>query len=235
MTSPLVERIQTIARTARRRGGSNTAPAEPGPAPDIAIIGAGFSGHRHGHPPAAAGHRVVHGVREGRRRRRGVARQHLPRRRLRRAVAPLLVLLRAARATGPARSPSSPRSSTTSATASDTYRPRAPPAARRRDRRAPSGTTTSSRWQLTTADGQRARFDVVVFGLGQLNRPAGPTSRGSTRSGAPSSTRRAGTTTTTSPASGSPSSATAPAPCSSSRRSPSRPGSSTSSSAPPTG
>ena len=44
MTSPLVERIQTIARSARGRGGNTVAPHELGPAPSIAIIGAGFSG-----------------------------------------------------------------------------------------------------------------------------------------------------------------------------------------------
>ena len=50
---------------------------------------------RHGHPPEAGGERRLRGARARRRRRRHLALQHLSRLRLRRALPPLLVLVRA--------------------------------------------------------------------------------------------------------------------------------------------
>ena len=84
----------------------------------VVVVGAGFSGHRHGGPPAGHGHRRLRRPRPRQRPGRHVARQLVPRRRLRRAVEPVLVLLRPQLRTGRARSPPRARSGTTCATAS---------------------------------------------------------------------------------------------------------------------
>ena len=59
-------------------------------------MGAGLQRHRDGDRPEAGGHRGLHDLRARRRPRRRLAPQHLSRRGLRRALVPLLVLLRAA-------------------------------------------------------------------------------------------------------------------------------------------
>ena len=60
----------------------------------VAIVGSGVRRAGDGHSPARGRHRGLRRAREGRRRRRHVARQQLSRLRLRRALAPVLVLLR---------------------------------------------------------------------------------------------------------------------------------------------
>ena len=132
-------------------------------------------------PPPPGRHRDVHHLREGRRRRRHLAGQHLSGRRLRRAVAPVLALVRAERRLDPA----------VRRAAGD---PRLPRRGRRRDtacaRTSGFGTEVTARRASTrrrqlAADARRRRAeheaDVVVAG----HRPAqparaSPTSRGST-------------------------------------------------------
>ena len=169
----------------------------------------------------------LHDLREVRRRRRHLAGQHLSRRRVRRAVAPVLVLVRAEPVVEPhlrdaARDPRLPRA---------LHRPvrRATARAHRhRDHRARAGTTPTQQWELAAADRRdRSRADVVVSGLGMLNVPDRPRHpRRATGSAAARSTRRAGITASRSPASGSRRSAPARAPSSTCPRS--RPRSSTS-------
>ena len=147
--------------------------------------------------PARAGHRRHHHPRARRRGRRGLARQHLPRRGLRRAVAALLVVLGAQPAAGRAATPRRPRSSTTSS---------APPRDAglldlvrtgtevtgadlgRRD--APGGSPPTDR-DVRRRRGRRGRRPALRAG-----RPA--TSRAPTPSPAPPSTPPSGATTSTS-------------------------------------
>ena len=163
------------------------------PKPTVAVLGAGAGGHRDGRP-AQAGRLRVHHLREVRRRRRHVARQHLSGRRVRRAVAPLLVLVRAEPVVephlrDPARDPRLPRA---------LHRPvRRPPARahRHRDRRGALGGRPRSSGGSTA----RVRRGVHRRGPGErarhAERPA--RSRDPRRRAVPRScrsTRRSGTT-----------------------------------------
>ena len=138
-------------------------------------------------------------ARARRRRRRHLARQHLPGLRLRRALAPLLVLLRAEPGLEPHLLAASPRSATTCARVADELRRAAARALRPRAGRGAPGTRTRSAGRSRP---RRARSRADVAGLrhrAALSRAADPGHPGPRRaSRARRSTRRAGTTTSTS-------------------------------------
>ena len=146
-----------------------------------------------------------------------LAKQHLSRRRVRRAVAPLLVLLRAEPALEQdLRQP-----------AGD---PRLPEQGRRRQRLgdhlvARSRVTTlrwsdtERRWTLETEDGARYQFDIVVTAVGMLDIPNIPDIPGAAGLAAGRSIRRIGITRNRLRVSGSRRSEQAPAPSNTCRRS----------------
>ena len=112
------------------------------------------AGRRAGAAPA--GHRRRHDPRAGGRGRRRVARQHLPGRGLRRAVAALLLVLGAQPAVGPPLLRRSPRSSTTSSGAAE-RRGAARPGAHRAAR---SPTCDVRRGRAAVAGADHRRHDV---------------------------------------------------------------------------
>ncbi len=195
----------------------------------VLIIGSGFAGLgaairlRQGRPRRLPGHRA------GQRGRRHLARQHLPRRGVRRPVPPVLVLLRAqpevvafvlAAAGDPGLPPLGRR---------EVQRRRQAPLRDRGDARA-SGTTTRSAGWSTPRAATSAPMCWSAPSARCASRPC-PTSRASRTSRASCSTPPAGTTTPTSRASGSRSSAPARRPSRSGRPSPARSATSTSTSA----
>ena len=100
--------IDDCSITPIRSGGMNH---DETPTPvDHLVIGAGFAGLVRGDQAGRGRRARLPRRRAGLRRRRHLARQHLPRRRLRRPEPALLVLVRAATPTGRARSRRSPRS-----------------------------------------------------------------------------------------------------------------------------
>ena len=150
--------------------------------PKVAVIGAGAGGIAMGIALEEGGSRL-HDLREVRRGGRHVARQHLSRGRLRRAVASLLLLVRATssvirslgRSRNPTRDLSLPRT---------VHGPL--PGARPHLR---LGTAISSthwneatqRWELRASSGEQFSADVVVSGLGMLNVPRIPAIEGAER------------------------------------------------------
>ena len=128
----------------------------------------------HGHPAPAGGSALVHDLREVGRHRRHLARQQLSRRGLRRAVAPLLLLVRAeagldAEVLAAGRDPAT--TSSTAPTSTDLRRTSAS-APRSRAR---ASTRRAGVWRAADgAPARRSRRDVLVSGLGQLNRPHVP-------------------------------------------------------------
>ena len=148
----------------------------------------------HGHRAEARRHPLLHDLREVGQARRHLVRQQLSRRGLRRAVAALLVLLRAEPRLEPDVLAASRRSSATwrAAPRSTACCPTSASAARSPARRFDEA---AGSWRLRTAAGESLTADVR--GLG--HRAAEPartcrTSRASATSRARSSTRRAGTT-----------------------------------------
>ena len=160
---------------------------------------------RHGDPAQAGRHRRLRRARARRRRRRHLARQHLPRLRVRRAVAPLLVLVRAQPGLDAHASRRSRRSGPTCA--------RVRRALRRARRTSASATRSRTpRWDERRAalaprdrrSGDAHRATCSSPASAPLSEPSIPDIPGlETLRRARSSTRRAGTTTTTSPASAS--------------------------------
>ena len=183
--------------------------------PSITIIGAGFGGIGTAIELTRAGLHRRHRPREGRRGGRGLAREHLPERRVRRAVVALLVVVRAQPRAGRTATPARTRSSPTSS---------APPASYGVLDLVRTGVEVTSAaydetarsWHLTTADGEDLDTDVLITAVGQLSRPAipAPARDRHLRRTLPS-TPPSGTTTSTWRASGSRCSAPAPAPSSS--------------------
>ena len=164
-------------------------------------------GPRDGDPPQAGGDRGLHRARAWGRRGRHLALQHVPGLRLRRALAPLLLLLRPQPRLerdllAPARDPRLP--------AARRRRVRHPlaraPELRRQRHRVGRG-TAAGRSRPPTGRCARASSSPA---WARWRSPRRRRSRASTPSRARRSTPRAGTTTTTSRASASPSSAPAP-------------------------
>ena len=128
------------------------------------------------------GQRRLRGPRARRRRRRHLARQHLPGLRLRRPVAPLLLLVRAQPGLDarPSRRSREIRAYLRSVRRRVRHAPAHP--LRLRGRVGAPGTRTRGRWQLETADGAVAAR-VLVAGDGAADRAAASrTSRASTAS-----------------------------------------------------
>ena len=162
----------------------------------------------HGDPPEAGGDRGLHRARARRRRRRHLALQHLPGLRLRRALAPLLVLVRAQPGLDARPTRASPRSATTcSASPTTTASARTCASTATVDRPRGTRTPAAGRRDLRRA-AARARRRGRHGAAAPSRRPRRST--GSTTSRARRSTPPAGTTTTTSRASASPRSAPAP-------------------------
>ena len=107
-----------------------------------------------GHSPEARGDARLRRPREGQRRGRHLARQHLSRVRLRRAVAPLLVLVRPEPRSGAARSRRSPRSSRTCGTARAATGSSRTSASSTPSRAAPWD-DDGQRWRIVTSKGAR--------------------------------------------------------------------------------
>ena len=136
----------------------------------IAIIGSGFAGLGMAIRLKQEGIDDFVVLERGGRRRRHLARQHLPGLRLRRAVAPLLVLVRAQPGLEPSLLAASRRSATTCGAAPTRYglRPhvrfehRASPAARWDD--------DERRWQIETTAGPLARAGASSLATGPLGR-----------------------------------------------------------------
>ena len=189
--------LRSLVATSRRRVQSGRVQT------DIAIIGTGFGGLGTAIRLKQEGVEDFVVLERVERRRRHLARQHLPRLRVRRRVAPLLVLVRARTRSGPARSRRSRRSGATCSAAratSGSCRTSASITRSRRrawderagalaDRRRRAGTFTARRARHRRRAAERA----VVPDLPGLERVRG----------AGPSTPRGGTTSTTSRASAS--------------------------------
>ena len=129
---------------------------------------------RHGDPAAAGGHRGLRRARARRRRRRHLVGQHLPRLRLRRPVAPLLVLVRAepgldARPTRPSRRSAPTCSGVAARATTSTARP-----ARHDGRPRPRGTRTPAAGSVETSGGHRHARACSSPAMGALTEPQHP-------------------------------------------------------------
>ena len=150
-----------------------------------------------GHPrrDQAAGSRLrrLRALREGRPPRRHVAREHVPGHRVRRAVAPLQLLLRAQPGVEPPllarrRDPGATSRASRSGTACD--------ARIRYGEEVTRCAFEDGRWHLETTSGRRDEADVVIAATGVLHHPKLPDIAGlDTLRGRAASTARAGTTT----------------------------------------
>ena len=138
----------------------------------IAIVGTGFSGLGMAIKLKQEGERRLRAPRAGRRRRRHLAGQHLPGLPLRRAVAPLLVLLRAEpelvqhllAAGGDPRLPAATAPSASACCRTCASTPSS---------RAPTGTATRRCWRIETSAGP-ITADVLVAAQGPLSEPTLP-------------------------------------------------------------
>ncbi len=191
--------------------------------PSVLIVGAGFGGIAAAIELQAPRLRGRHDPRARARARRHVVLQQLPRRGLRRAEPPVLVLLRpatrlVAAVLAAGRDPRLPaRASRATTTSSATSLPDTDGHALRMGRAARA---VDSRRRQT---GARYEADALVLATGQLHQPAHPLDRGDRRfAGHSFHSARVGPRLRPARASASPSSARARAPCSSSPRSPSR-------------
>ena len=162
----------------------------------IAIIGSGFSGVGAAIKLDEAGHHDFVVLERGERCRRHVARQHLPGRGVRRAIASVLVLLRAEPGLDAIVLRPSPRSRNTSAGVARRSGVRDRHLFGLRRHRAPPGNSSTTRWELSTSNGTMTA-DVVIGAFGALGEPSLPGIPASTISTAKCSTRRSGTTTPT--------------------------------------
>ena len=162
---------------------------------DIAIVGSGFSGLGMAIRLKQEGHEDFVVLERGRRRRRHLALQHLPRLRLRRPLAPLLLLLRAQSRLEPDLLAPAARSAPTCA-AAPTTSAFAPTSASGTRSPAPPGTRTPSAGRSRRRAGRCARACSSPAWAPSPSRRS-PTSRASSASRAPPSTPPAGTTTTT--------------------------------------
>ncbi len=172
MTSPLVERIQSIARSARGRGGNGVAPAELGPAPSIAIIGAGFSGigmairlKQQGIESFTVFEKATEVGGVWRDNTYPGAGCDVP--------SHLYSYSFERRADWTRKFPKQPEILDYLGHCVRTYRLE-PHLRLGVEVASAEWDDDESRWHLTTVDGQRHVFDMVVFGLGQLNRPHWP-------------------------------------------------------------
>ena len=138
---------------------------------DHLIVGAGFAGLCAAIKLAGGRRDRLRGAREGRRRRRHLARQHLPRRDLRRPEPALLLLVRAA-TTGRAPTPPSRRSRTTSSR-SPASRGRWTGSSSTPPPRTPRGTTRRSAGRCVRRTGTWVSRTLVV-GAGGLSEPRLP-------------------------------------------------------------
>ena len=138
----------------------------------IAVVGGGFAGVGAAVMLRRAGYDGRHGVRARRARRRRLAPQHLSRRGVRRALAPLRVLVRAqpalvAALRAPGRDPGLPRGGRALATACSTA------SAPARRSAAPRWDSERARWLLETSAGPH-EADILVTACGQLSVPSVP-------------------------------------------------------------
>ena len=142
----------------------------PARSPRIAIIGSGFGGLCMAIQLKRAGIDSLHDPREGGAPRRDLARQHLPRRGLRLAVVPLLLLLRAedrlvAEVGAAARDPRLHRALRAE------VRPPPPHPLRHRGRRRALRRGRGRLARSAPTAGETIEAEVLVSGVGQLNRP----------------------------------------------------------------
>ena len=139
-----------------------------------AIVGAGFGGIAAAIELQAPRHRRRHDPRAGADARRHVVLQQLPRRGLRRAQPPVLVLLRPAprlvaavlAAGGDPRLPAARSRARTTSSATSSQPPTVTACT--------LGRGAAARWRVETADGERREADALVLATGQLNQPPQP-------------------------------------------------------------
>ena len=148
---------------------------------DVLIIGAGMSGSA-GRAPAAASRCAVHDRREGRRRRRHVAREHVSRLSASTTRTTTTATRSRSATTGRSTSRPNPCCSSTSSVAPTTFGLREHDPVRHRGHRTRRGRTTSGSGRSPsgrpTGDEDIVDVHAVISAVGQLNRPCSPTSTG---------------------------------------------------------
>ena len=140
---------------------------------DVAIVGSGFSGLVHGDQAARGGRRGLRRARARRQGRRHLVGQHLPRLRLRRPVAPLLLLLRAQPRLDAHLLASSPRSSAYLRASPSDFGVDALASGSTRPSTGADWDEDAQRWQLETTRG-RVSAGVLVSAAGALSDPQTP-------------------------------------------------------------